>query len=73
MNPKELINKHEEAIKTLEGVKYFRRRAESLKQNINGFCGTFPRLKEKYTNELDTVQRCAERLTKGYRKQVKEL
>lgn len=59
---REKINLHLKGLEILEAIKALQKRNESSIENINGFPGTFPRLKKKYENDIDTRNRCIERL-----------
>lgn len=66
MNIESLKQKHWKAIDLLEAIEYYERRKVSINENINGFAGTFPKLKAKNIHELDIMDRCINRLTKSY-------
>jgi len=63
MNP---IEKHQSCIEILEGIKHFEKKKERKIESINGFAGTFPELRLKYINDIDTINRCIERLVLRY-------
>ena len=65
-NLKSLMDKHQCCIEILEAIQHFQQRIKQTKENINGFAGTFPDLKRKYINDLDTLYRCVERLSIRY-------
>ena len=62
----DIIAKHEKAIEILMAIKYFERRIILLNESINGFLGSFPQLRRKYVNDLDTVKRCLARMKYKY-------
>lgn len=62
VNTAKHIKKHEECIKILEAIQDFEKRRAMKIQNIQGFGGTFPRLRAKYVNDVDTINRCIVRL-----------
>lgn len=63
---KDLIEKHEKAIEILEAIEHFKRRKKMSIEMINGFQGTFPRLRAKLVNRVDTINRCIKRLEERY-------
>ena len=65
-NTNELIKKHESCILILEAIQFYNRRISLNEESINGFAGTFPRLKTKYLNDIDTIERCIKRLEQRY-------
>ena len=50
------------------GILYFQRRRKLLTESIETFAGTFPELRAKYINQLDTVNRCIVRMHERYNK-----
>lgn len=64
----DLIKKHLTSIKILEGIQIFERRKQNKFESINGFAGTFPALRKKMLNEVDTINRCIKRLQSRYDK-----
>lgn len=63
-----LIDKHQMCIEILEGMKYFESRKKRVIENIEGFAGTFPELRKKYVNDIDTINRCIKRLEQRYKR-----
>jgi hypothetical protein len=62
----QLIKKHENLIKVLEAIVTFRNRIESTVHNMKVLNGNFPNLINKYYNEIDTYERCINRLLEKY-------
>jgi hypothetical protein len=63
-----LIEHHRNAINKLEAIKEFEKRKSLKIESINGFAGTFPELRAKYVNEIDTINRCINRIFKSYKR-----
>ena len=61
-----LIEKHQNCIEVLEGIKHFESAIRLKKESINGFPGTFPELRRKYIHNVEIYRKCIERLTKRY-------
>lgn len=72
-NASVLIKKHERAVEILEAIQSFEKRIELNKESINGFPGTFPQLRQKYENRIDTIQRCIKRLYRMYNSLMNEI
>ena len=66
MNINNLIDKHKKAIELLEGIKGLEKRKELTIDSLNGFAGTFPELRRKYLNRIDTLSKCIDKLTLKY-------
>ena len=66
INTKELIAKHDKSIAILEGIQHFETMIKHTNDSINGFGGSFKDLREKYTDKIDTYNRCIERLYSRY-------
>jgi len=66
MKTSELIKKHQTCIEILESIKHFQRLTISAQENIDGFCGTFPGLRKKYTHNKEIYQMCIDRLMLRY-------
>ena len=62
------IEKHQLRIEILEGVQHFARLIELKKESINGFAGTFPRLRRKYLHNIEIYKMCIARLYERYEK-----
>ena len=73
MNTAELIKKHETLIEILEAIKTFEMLKKSAKENIEGFCGTFPELRRKYHHKNDIYGRCIARLEERYLNLIKQI
>lgn len=63
-----LIDKHQMCIKILEGIICFKQRKKHRIESIEGFAGTFPELRKKYENDIDTINRCIKRLEQRYKR-----
>lgn len=63
-----LIEKHQKCIEILEGIMHFEQRKKHRIENIEGFAGTFPELRRKYVNDIDTINRCIKRLEDSYKR-----
>ena len=61
-----LIDKHQVCIEILEGIMHFEQRKKHRIESIEGFPGTFPELRKKYINEIDSIDRCIKRLEQRY-------
>jgi hypothetical protein len=61
-----LIDEHQMCINILEAIKSFHNRRKQNIDNINSFSGTFPELRRKYVNNIDTINRCIIRLEQRY-------
>jgi len=68
----QMIKEHERAIEILEAIKAFDKRIQRNIESINGFAGTFPRLKKKYLNDIDTQKKCVYKLIDIYSDTVKK-
>lgn len=64
--PYYLIQKHENCLKILSAIIRFRQRRKQKIESINGYAGTFPKLKEKYLNDIDTINKCINKLEQRY-------
>ena len=67
VNVRSLIEKHQLCIEILEGIKHFENKKKHRIEIIEGFPGTFPRLRRKYINDIDTINRCIKRLEQRYK------
>lgn len=56
------LKRHERKGELLEAIESFYRRKEILQESINGFTGTFPKLRLSLENRVDTINRCILRL-----------
>ena len=63
-----MLRAHEEATEVLEAIKYFERRKKTTIENINGFAGEFNQLRSKYHRDIDTLNRCIDRMWKRYKR-----
>ena len=70
-NEQNELYKLEKAVKVLEMISDFKKRKQRRIDSINGFSGTFPRLRAEYVNDVDTINRCINRLHKYYLKTIK--
>ena len=61
-----LVDKHQMCIEILEGIMNFEQRKKHRIESIDGFAGTFPELRRKYLNDIDTIDRCIKRLEQRY-------
>ena len=68
LNTSKMIDDLQKQIALVEGIQHFEMRINHTKQNIEGFCGTFPELRKKYTEDIDTYKRCIKRLLERYNK-----
>ena len=62
------IDKHEKAIEILEAIQSFYRKIKLKQDSINGFAGTFPRLKANLLNDIDTLEKCIKRISDNYKR-----
>jgi len=62
------IEKHLKSIKIIESIEFFEQKILRRKESVKDYTGVFPRLVEKYTNDIDTLERCIRRLKKSYQK-----
>ena len=56
-----------------EAVEFFERKIESAEESIDGFIGQFKELRDKYTDRIDTYERCIDRLNQRFSKRLKTL
>lgn len=66
VSSRSLIDKHQMCIEILEGIMCFEQRKKHRIESIEGFAGTFPELRKKYVNDIDTINRCIKRLEQRY-------
>lgn len=62
----DLINKHQMCIEILEAIMHFENRKKNIAESIESIAGTFPDLRRKYVNDIDTINRCITRLQERY-------
>lgn len=60
------IDLHQRAIEILEATRHFERRKQTLIENLDGFCGTFPELNRKYRHQVEIMDRCIARMKQRY-------
>jgi hypothetical protein len=72
MDTKKEIKKHELCIEILEGISHFQNSIKLKKDSITGIAGTFPELRSKYLDNIDTYKRCIKRLEQRYNKILNE-
>ena len=53
-----------------EAVESFERRIECTQESIDGFAGQFKELRDKYTDNIDTYERCIDRLNQRFSKRL---
>ena len=70
---KETITQHEKCIEILEAIQHFQAMIQHKNDSINGFGGSFKDLRNKYTDNIDTYNRCINRLTERYNKLIIKL
>ena len=68
-----LIKIHEKGNEIIEAVMYFERKKKILYELIEGFPDTFPSLRGKYVNNIDTINRCIDRLYLRYKKAMSDI
>lgn len=68
VSSRSLIDKHQMCIEILEGIMHFEQRKKHRIESIEGFAGTFPELRRKYVNDIDTINRCIKRLEQRYKR-----
>ena len=68
-----LLQKHQEAMNILCAIVEFKDRKKNIIESIERLAGTFPRLRAKCVNEIDTINMCINRLSLKYNKKMKEL
>ena len=73
ISSRSLIDKHQMCIAILEGIMHFEQRKKHRIESINGFAGTFPELRRKYLNDIDTINRCIKRLEQRYQRVLNDL
>lgn len=67
LNPAEMIKSHERSVEILEAIQSFKHKKKFIVEcSIGGFAGTFPRLRAKYENDVDTINRCIMKLYNKY-------
>jgi len=62
------LEKLEKAKEILEAIETFKERKYISIDGINGFVGTFPRLRAEAINRIDTYNKCINRLYERYEK-----
>ena len=68
VSSRSLIDIHQMCIEILEGIMRFEQRKKHRIESIEGFAGTFPELRKKYVNDIDTINRCIKRLEQRYKR-----
>lgn len=68
ISSRSLIDKHQMCIEILEGIMHFEQRKKHRIESIEGFAGTFPELRRRYVNDVDTINRCIKRLEERYKR-----
>ena len=68
VSSRSLIDKHQMCIEILEGIMHFELRKKYRIESVEGFAGTFPELRRKYVNDIDTINRCIKRLEQRYQR-----
>lgn len=63
------IAKHKRQIELLESIRTFIQRKQSEEDNILQLPDCFPSLTEKYKNNIETINRCTQRIYKLYEKE----
>lgn len=66
MNTQEQIERHQMCIQILEAIQHFENVKNHKQESISALGGMLPELRKKYINELDTYNRCIERLNQRY-------
>jgi hypothetical protein len=66
MTIKTQIKKHERCLELLEAMQTMKNRIEMVQDSLKGFAGTFPQLKRKLENDLDTKRRVIQKLSIKY-------
>jgi len=61
-----IIDNHQMCIEIMEAIQSFKNRKQNRIDSINGFSGTFPELRRKYVNDIDTMNMCINRLYSRY-------
>lgn len=56
-----------------EAVEYFERRIEFSQETMDGYGGYFRELRDKYTDRIDTYERCIDRLNERFSKRLNTL
>ena len=70
---KQRIRTHETLIEILEAIQSFEGYIQHRQESINGFAGTFPRLRNEYLHNIDIYQRCITRLNLRHSTLIKTL
>lgn len=68
VSSRSLIDKHQMCIEILEGIIHFKQRKKHKIESIKCFAGTFPELRRKYENDIDTINMCIKRLEQRYKR-----
>jgi len=68
VSSRSLIDRHQMCIDILEGIMQFEQLKKHRIESIEGFAGTFPELRRKYVNDIDTINRCIKRLEQRYKR-----
>tara|TARA_R110002110_G_scaffold107847_11_gene269758 strand:- start:170 stop:385 length:216 start_codon:yes stop_codon:yes gene_type:complete len=53
-----------------EAIEFFERKIEWAEESIDGFLGQFKELRDRYTDNIDTYERCIDRLNQRFNKQL---
>jgi len=73
MTTQEKIDKHQVCIEILEAIRLYMRLISNVYEGLNGFPGTFPRLRKKCEHDIDIYNRCIRRLESRHEKVLGEL
>jgi len=68
MTSRQFKDAHQSCIEIQEAIEHFERRIESTNDSINGFPGTFPYLRNKYTRKLEILAMCIARLEQRHQR-----
>ena len=68
MTTHDLIKQHERAIDLLETIRYAEKRRATTNESLQQFGYQFPRLRDKYSHEIEITGKAIERLWERYHK-----
>jgi uncharacterized glyoxalase superfamily metalloenzyme YdcJ len=63
----EVLAKHRDAVQKLEAIEQLMKRRARKIESVEGFGGTFPSLRSRYMNDIDTLNRAINRVWRSYR------
>ena len=68
-----LKKQHERCMELLDAIRSFQVRKQLKREHIEGFAGTFPALRARYVNDIDTLNRCISKFEAMYYAEVSKM